>query len=178
MLVNPQLGFTYDCPHCMQSAGGALDLFVLRAQEAALSCTCGGSQLHAFIRDNVLTVRYPCALCGKTHEAAFVPDRPLSGTLCALECPESGLPTGYVSTPRQIDYISGEDSEKLLSDFILQYFGIDPEDKAPVSDKLSSAPLKCSCGSRSFSASIRGGVMRVRCRNCGHVTVLPTESGE
>ncbi len=165
MIVEPRLGFTFDCSRCTKAVSGELDLFALRRRKKKLSCACTGAALSASIRDNVLTVEYPCALCGGTHEAAFLPDRPLSGVLCALECPQSGLPTGFVSTPEQIEYIAGAESERLLSDFILRFLGLDRE-----ADENTYTPLTCPCGSRSFTAAICGKKLRIICESCGTVT--------
>ena len=171
MIVEPRLGFTFDCPHCTKAVSGELELFALRRRKKKLACACAGSALSAQIRDNVLSVLYPCALCGKEHEAAFVPDRPLSGALCALECPQSGLPTGFVSTPEQIEYIAGTESERLLSDFILRFLGLDAE--APEKNGSESYTLlTCPCGSQSFCISFCGAKKRITCQRCGQILEL------
>lgn len=165
LIVEPRLGFTFDCPHCTKAVSGELELFTLRRRKKKLGCSCSGSFLTAGIQDNVLSVEYPCALCGRKHEAAFVPDRPLSGALCALECPQSGLPTGFISTPEQIDYIAGAESERLLSDFILRILGLNEESE----EDSHYLPLVCPCGNQSFTASCCGEKIRIICQSCGQV---------
>ncbi len=174
MIVKPQLGFTYDCPHCFEPVSGSLDIFALRAQKAEIACACGKSALTASITDNVLTVAYPCALCGRQHEASFLPERALSGVLCTLECPESGLPTGYVSTPKEIDFLNSTESDMMISEFIMHYLGIgslttSPQADVSIQDAQNFSLVECTCGCRNFSASYSAPYLRIICQNCGRI---------
>lgn len=176
LIVKPQLGFTYDCPHCFEPVSGSLDIFALRAQKMEIGCACGESALKAAIVDNVLTVEYPCALCGRRHEASFLPERALSGTLCALECPESGLPTGYVSTPEEIEFLNSTESDMMISEFIMHYLGISapesPEPEVITPDAQDFSLVECTCGCRNFSASYNEPYLRIICQKCGRIVEI------
>jgi len=165
LIVKPQLGFTFDCPRCFEPVSKTIDVFALRARKNEIQCSCGNAKLNAWIGDNVLHVLFPCALCGKQHEASFLPERALSGNLCTLECPTSGLPTGYVSTPTQIDYLNCVEANEALSAFIMRYFGIEKTSVDNSSPETFSL-IECDCGCRNFTAAYHNPYLRITCQNC------------
>ena len=170
MIVRPQLGFTYDCPHCYEAVSGRLEVFKLRSEKRSISCSCGKSHIDQWIEDNVLHVKYPCALCGKTHDASFLPERALSGSLCCLECPESGLPTGYVSTPERIEYLDSAENNSAVCRYIMELLGM--EESGERTDGANFTLGVCSCGCRHFSAVYAEPFLKITCADCGKVTEI------
>ena len=172
MILKPQLGFTYDCPKCLEPVSANLDIFALCSQQLSVSCSCDtGSELTAHIDDNVLHVKYPCALCGQTHEASFLPERPLSGEMCCLECPQSGLPTGYISTPEKIAILDSPVNDEMVCRFIMELLGVDRDAEKQTGNEDFTL-VQCKCGCRSFSASYQEPYLRITCQKCGEVTEI------
>ena len=177
MIVKPQLGFTFDCPRCFEPVSKTIDAFVLRANKTEITCPCGKAKLYTWISDNVLHIDYPCALCGKRHEASFLPERALSDHLCTLECPTTGLPTGYVSTPAQIDYLNSTESDAALSSFISEYLGM-YETSIDLCTPATFSLVECSCGCRNFTAAYHSPYLRITCQNCGRIVEIYSHKPE
>ncbi len=169
MVTEPFLSFSYECPQCGKAVGAGCSVFSVDTLDC--SCVCGYSLLKAELYDGVLTVKYPCSVCGIFHEADIIFSELIRLRFIALLCPRSQTECCTVAFSDIGEYaITAEEIMSYLSELVSVHAEkLLEEAIALFIEKAKNKCIGCACGSASFTLSTHENKVVLCCENCGAI---------
>lgn len=199
MILNPkQTTVAYRCPHCGGGVMSAVNLFSLPADLVKLKCDCGKSEMSLTAsRDGTVRLTVPCLLCADPHTFTLQTSLFFDKDLITLPCPYTAdLPVVFIG---EINHVKSElaRTELALLD-LMEQNGLkdfdafhDDEGALPdpeierivlfvINDMDAEGKIHCKCdpadGEREYEIEITNEGVRVSCKKCGAVRLIPTDS--
>ena len=193
MLVNPQLGFTYDCRLCQSSVVGKAGIFAMQGNNYLCGCKCGGDVLSAAISSGTLCVEYPCAICREIHTAKIMVSEVLKKRLYSIPCAHTGLDSCIIGRPELIGNLDSAETSRSLRDLVRQLLDLPPahdDEDLPVPGEVITSALAavrelayagkivCPCKSKNFKLAYYINLVRITCSTCGAYHEFPAATAQ
>lgn len=196
ILDSKQTTVAYRCPYCGAGIMSAVGLFSLSADMVKLKCDCGHSEMTVvYSKDGKVRLTVPCIFCPKPHSFTVNSSLFFGNDLFLLTCPYSDINICFIGDMNHVkaelartelelldileeNGISGfsalhDKDEKMLSD--PQIFDII---MFVIHDLEAENKIFCRCalGEGEYDAEVLDDAIRVRCKKCGAVREVPTDS--
>ncbi len=194
VLDNTKTTAAYRCPACGSTVRSIVGIFSLTADAIKVKCPCGGSAMElVYSKDKKIRLTVPCFICPNPHNytvstSVFKEDGAIS-----LVCPFSGVDICFIGKEESVlkrmeesDRALGE----LLGDAAITDLSSLSEERGELSDPQvleiieyvvreleDEGAIFCGCSDGGdFEVKIGERDLTVRCRKCGRLAHIPTDS--
>ncbi len=177
----------FRCNKCGMASIGRIGELDLKSSMRRLTCSCGESELTLVVqRNGKIKITAPCMFCPDPHSYTLASDSFFKRELFVLGCTFTGFPTVIIGEAERVAEELDRSAQEIIDNYPeLSEINGEGESNGGEEDQIESAValimeellrdmkqsgrIECRCGKGegSYIGGFSGGVLSVRCTECG-----------